>query len=137
METILFRFNTRQLGEKVRSVLQTHPLLARSAMDAVGGFLNGEVKDLTPQDDGFLTADVSNRTVDYKNSFAAVIFIPSNAPSAQYAVEMHEGNYNLGKNSIAKQHRIGKPVGRRYISRAIEGNRQKIMKIIERRLKSQ
>ena len=68
MGKTLFRFNTRQLGDAVRRELQEHPLRARRAMNAVGGFLNGEVKDLVPVDEGFLTADVSNRTVEYKKS---------------------------------------------------------------------
>ena len=50
-----FRFNTRQLGESVRRHLQTQAARTRNTMDLVGGFLNGEVKDLTPQDQGFLT----------------------------------------------------------------------------------
>lgn len=131
----LFRFNTRQLGEKVRAALQAQPVKTRRAMDAVGGFLNGEVKDLTPVEEGFLTADVSNQTVQYRDSFASVIYIPSNAASSKYAIPMHEGQYRLGKDSLEKQRKVGKPVGRKFITRAMYGHLDDIRGIIMRELK--
>ena len=134
MAETLFRFNTRQLGEKIRAQLQSQPVKTRRAMDAVGGYLNGEVKDLTPVDEGFLTADVSNRTVQYKDSFASVIYIPSNAASSKYAIPMHENQYQLGQNSLEKQRKVGKQVGRRFITRAIYGNMPDIRGIIMREL---
>ena len=56
-----FRFNTMELSAAIRRELANHPLRAKRAMDAVGGFLNGEAKDLTPVDEGFLTADEFGR----------------------------------------------------------------------------
>ena len=135
MAKTLFRFNTRRLGEAVRRELQNQPLRTRRAMDAVGGFLNGEVKDLVPIDEGFLTADVSNQTVDFKKSFAAVIYIPGNGQSAQYAIRMHENQYKLGPNSLAKQKKIGKAVGRKFITRALDGNIGEIREIIKSEMK--
>ena len=130
MERQKFRFSTRELSAAVRRELANHPLRAKRAMDAVGGFLNGEAKDLTPVDEGFLTADVSNRTVEYKKSYAAVIYIPSNGSSAQYAVPMHENEYILGPKSLDKQKKVGKVVGRKFITRAIDGNLKNIKAII-------
>ena len=135
MTETLFRFNTWQLGDRIRRDLQLMPTKTRRAMDAVGGFLNGEVKDLTPQDDGFLTADVSNETVEYKESFAAVIYIPSNGNSAQYAIPMHENEYSLGAKSRDKQRKVGKPVGKKFIVRAMDGNAKDILGIIESEVK--
>ena len=131
----LFRFNTRQLGERVRAELQAQPVKTRRAMNAVGGFLNGEVKDLTPVEEGFLTADVSNTTVQYRDSFASVIYIPSNAASSKYAIPMHENQYHLGKDSLEKQRKVGKPVGRKFITRAMYGHLDDIRGIIMRELK--
>ena len=128
----LFRFNTSQLGDAVRRELQAQPVRARRAMDAVGGFLNGEAKDLVPVDTGMLTADISNRTVEYKKSFAAVIYIPANAASSKYAIPMHEHRYMLGKNSKAKMRKVGKPVGRKFITRALDGHLEDIRGIIKR-----
>lgn len=131
----LFRFNTRQLGEAVRRELQNQPLKARRAMDAVGGYLNGEIKDLTPQDDGFLTSEVSNKTIENKKSFAAVVYIPSNGQSAQYAIPMHEGQYQLGPKSLDKQRKLGKTVGHKFITRAMDGHMDDIRAIIHKETK--
>lgn len=127
-----FRFNTSQLSDAVRRELLAQPVRARRAMDAVGGFLNGEAKDLAPIDTGMLTADISNRTVEHKKSFAAVIYIPSNAASSKYAIPMHEHRYMIGKNSIARMRKVGKPVGRKFITRALDGNIENIRQIIKR-----
>lgn len=132
MSKTLFRFNTRQLGEKVRAELQNQPLRARRAMDAVGGFLNGEIKDLTPQDDGFLTAEVSNTTVAYKKSYATVVYIPSNGQSAKYAIPMHENKYFPGIKSKDKMRKVGKVVGRKFITRGMDENRREIVEIIQK-----
>lgn len=126
----LFRFNTSELGRKVQQELQAMPVKTRRAMNAVGGFLNGEAKDRAPVDEGFLTADISNKTVEYSKSFAAVVYVPSNATSAEYAIPMHENNYILGKNSAAKQKKVSVPVGKKFITRALNDNRKNIRKII-------
>lgn len=126
----LFRFNTSELGKKVQAELQAMPIRTKRAMDAVGGFLNGEVKERAPVDEGMLTADISNKTVEYGKSFAAVVYVPSNAASANYAIPMHENDYKLGKNSLAKQAKVSVPVGKKFMTRALDDNRKKIVKII-------
>ena len=126
----LFRFNTSELGRKVQQELQAMPVKTRRAMNAVGGFLNGEAKDRAPVDEGFLTADISNKTVENNKSFAAIIYIPSNATSAKYAIPMHENKYFLGKNSKEKLKKVGVVVGRKFITRALNDNRKNIRKII-------
>ena len=131
----LFRFNTNGLSSGIRQILQSQPLRTRRAMDAVGGYLNGEVKKRTPIDEGFLTADVSNKTVAYKKSFAAVVYVPSNATSSKYAIPMHEHRYNLGRKSIQKQRKVGKLVGRKYITRALWDNTKSIKAIIASEVK--
>lgn len=135
MAKTLFRFNTRELSKNVQAELNNSELKARRAMDAVGGFVNGEVKDRTPQDDGFLTADISNKTVKYKNSYATVIFVPSNAVSSSYAILMHENHYQLGEKSRDKRSKVGKMIGRKFITRGIDENRPTIRKIVESELK--
>lgn len=130
----VFRFNTRRLGEGVRRALQAQPVKTRHAMDAVGGYLNGEAKDLAPVDEGFLTADISNRTVQYKESFAAVVYIPSNAASSKYSIPMHENQYHLGRNSMEKLRKLGKPVGRKFITRAMFGHADDIRGIIKKEI---
>lgn len=130
-----FRFNTRSLSAGIRRELMAQPERAKRAMNAVGGFINGEAKDRAPIKEGFLTSDISNETVKFEKSYAAVIYIPSNATSAPYAIKMHEGKYNPGVASEAKAAKTGKSVGNKFITRAIDANRDDITEIIKYELR--
>lgn len=130
-----FRFNTSGLSANIRQILNDRPAAARRAMNAVGGYLNGEAKDLCPVDEGFLTSEISNKTVVNPKSYAAVIYVPQNGQSASYAVAMHENHYNLGKNSRLKQRKVGKIIGRKFITRALDANVKEIKSIIKAELK--
>lgn len=130
-----FRFNTRELGEGIRRELQMMPDRTKRAMDGVGGYINGEVRKRTPVDEGHLTASITNETVQYEKSHAAVVYVPSNSPASEYAIPMHENNYNIGANSIAKQNKTGKTVGKKFITRALDENYSRIVKLIQRELK--
>lgn len=126
-----FRFNTRSLAAGIQKQLMLHSKQAQRAMNSVGGYLSGEAKDRAPVDEGFLTADITNKTIENKKSYSAAIYIPSNATSSDYAIAMHEGNYTPGAKSEKKAQKTGKPVGRKFITRAIDENRGDIVKIIE------
>lgn len=130
----LFRWNTRELHAGVRKELQRMPEKTKRAMDGVGGYINGEIRKRTPVDEGNLTASITNETVEYRKSHATVLYVPSNAPAAPYAIAMHENNYQLGEDSIKKQSKTGKVVGRKYISRAVDENRSRIVNIIKREM---
>lgn len=130
-----FRFNTRELGEGIRRELQQMPDRTKKAMDGVGGYINGEVRKRTPVDEGHLTASITNETVVYEKSHAAVVYVPSNSPASEYAIPMHENNYNIGPDSQMKQTKTGKTVGRKYITRAMDENHDKIVKLIQKELK--
>ena len=103
-------------------------------MDIVGGFLNGQVKLRCPVDKGNLTADISNKTEVFSKSYAAIVYIPTNAPSSKYAVAMHENQYRLGKNSIAKMKKTRNTVGRKYMTNALYDNAEGIKNIIKREI---
>ena len=130
-----FRYNTRELSAAIQRELQLCPERAKRAMDAVGGYLAGEAKERSPVDEGFLTADISNKTIENKGSFSAAIFIPSNATSADYAIPMHEGQYTPGEKSQKKAQKTGKVVGRKFITRAIDENLSDAQKIIQHELR--
>lgn len=131
---ITLRFNTRELGEGIRRELQKMPDRTKKAMDGVGGYINGEVRKRTPVDEGHLTASITNETVVYEKSHATVIYVPSNSPASEYAIEMHENNYNIGPDSQMKQAKTGKTVGRKYITRALDENHERIIKIIKKEM---
>jgi len=102
----------------------------RRTMFDVASFASGGAKDRTPVLHGILTADVTGKVEEDGGKIAAIVYVPANAASASYAVDMHEGVYHLGKLSLAKQARVNVTVGPRFITRAIDDNREKIRNII-------
>ena len=130
-----FRFNTRELGRRIQEAARANGAAALKAMNDTGHFLRGQVQLRTPVDKGNLTADIAMEVVPFKKSLATVLYIPSNAPSSQYAIPMHEGNYDLGENSREKQRKVNVMVGRKFITRAIDENRATIKEIIKSNLK--
>ena len=90
----------------------------------------GEAKNNAPIDKGFLTADITQRVELINGNWVINCYVPTNAPSSSYAVKMHEEEYNLGVNSLAKQAK-GFSVGNKYIKRAMDDLESEIPKIIE------
>ena len=130
-----FRVNTREFGRRIQEAARANGAAALKAMQDTGHYLRGQVQLRTPVDEGNLTADIAMRVVQYQRSLATVLFIPSNAPSSQYAIPMHEGFYQLGENSREKQRKVNVMVGRKFITRAIDDNRATIKEIIKSNLK--
>lgn len=130
----IFSYNTRYLRAGIKKFLDENPARSVRAMNSVGGYIAGEAKDRAPVDKGFLTADITNTTRTHAKSYSAIIYVPSNAPSSQYAIIMHENEYELGANSKIKQGKVGKTVGRKFITRAIQDNKRTITKIIQKEL---
>lgn len=129
-----FSFNTNEFAANVRRAAAAHKTQAREAMTEVGHFLKGETQLRTPVDEGNLTDDISTKVIPYGKSIATVIFVPSNAPSSEYAIPMHEGFYRLGPDSLLKQAKVNVSVGRKYITNAIDDNRRDITIIIRSKL---
>lgn len=120
-----------RLIPNIRSTIRDRERAARKALEEIADWWAGEAKDLAPFREGFLTADITQTCgLDGKSMYAAV-YIPSNAPSASYALEMHEGFYRLGKKSEAKAAKLGTDVGRRFISRPLEGGQSEILEIFK------
>ncbi len=117
----------------VATVLKTVPQRASGALREIAGDVSGEAKDLAPFREGHLTESIRGEVVQEQTTgkMAAVVYVPANHQAASYAVRMHEGSYNLGAGSVAKQQRVGKQVGRKFITRALDNKRDRIRKIIE------
>ena len=126
----VFRFSTVQLQAGIRRLLEQDARLARAAMRDVAMLLIKAARDRAPIDEGNLANSITAEALPYRKSWAAVVYVPINSQAAQYAVPMHEGQYNLGKNSEAKQLKVGVTVGPGYLSRAVDDNKQKIMAMI-------
>lgn len=125
-----FRFTTRDLGAGTARQLMRHKNQAVAAMRAIRNYCVKETKRRTPLKEGFLTASVTGDVETFEKSYAATVYIPVNSPASHYAVKMHETEYNLGPNSLAKQQKVGVVVGPKYITRAILDNKESINKII-------
>lgn len=133
MAKAVFKFNAVELQMAVRRRLREMPHLARAAMNDVGMMIEREAKLRVPVDTGMLTACIRREIVSHAHGVAAVIYVPENSPGAQYAIAMHENQYRLGRNSQEKQRKVGVPVGRKYITRAMYDNPKKIRAIIARK----
>lgn len=132
----LFRWNTDELKAGIRRALLDNEQKALAGMTDVSHFLRGETQKRTPIKEGFLTSDVTGTVVRYKSSYAAVVFIPVNSTSASYAIPLHENKYSIGTLSRRKMLKTGKPVGRKYMTRALDDNRNKIVEILKWRLQT-
>lgn len=130
-----FRFNTRELSAALKKLVVKDAQAAEKAMRDVKNLLVMETKKRTPVMEGNLTASITGESVQLEKSWAATVFVPVNSPASAYAIWMHEGEYNLGENSQAKQGKTGCTVGPKYITRAINENKERIVAIITRMLK--
>lgn len=78
----------------------------------------------SPKDEAFL--EESHERLIKKSAILENIeghvFIPANSPASDYAMYMHEGTYNLGKESQIKQDAVGVKVGRKFLERAFDDN---------------
>ncbi len=130
-----FSFNSNEFSGNIRRLLKAHPGAVKAGMTDVARMLEDETRKRTPVDEGTLTADVQRSVQDYKSSSAAVISIPVNAASSSYAIKMHEGTYQPGKKSQKKAAKVGVGVGRKFITRAIDDNAQRIKDALLHRLR--
>jgi hypothetical protein len=131
----LFTFDTSRLSANIKKLLAESAAKKKTALWLVSVYLEGQARDAAPVDEGHLTSDIRGNVQEADGVMAAVISVPANAPSAEYAVAMHENIYKLGKESLARQAKYGKPVGRKYITNPIMRAGDKIMKIITQALK--
>ncbi len=117
----------------VEKALKSVPRRSFNALQECANEVSGEAKDLAPFREGHLTESIRGEVVQDQTTgkMAAVVYVPANHQAASYAVRMHEGTYNLGAGSVAKQQRVGKQVGRKFITRALDNKRDRIRKIIE------
>lgn len=131
-----FRFSTYSLDKHIKEALHLHKNQATFLMKAVRDTIVKAAKDRVPVDTGALTLSITGDVVVNEKSYAATCYVPINSPAAGYAVWIHEGDYNLGKNSLAKQAKHPEiMVGPRYITRGIEDTREEIINNIKKALK--
>lgn len=90
-----------------------------------------------PVDESFLEGSVEKRML--KNAditqITGIIYIPANAIASDYALYMHEMNYNLGPRSALKQATSSVKVGSKYMERALSEPKAAYTTFIYRQLK--
>ena len=138
MSDIKFTFDASKFRKRLH-LLEKMSLDARmAAAEQIGDVMVGRAKNNAPVDEGSLTQDITH-TVENKDGVIVIYcYVPDGAQSSEYAIKMHEENYNLGVNSQLKAEK-GFSVGNKYIRRAMDDSVKDIGEIIEyeykRRLK--
>ena len=92
----------------------------------------------SPVDEGLL-GESHEREIEKNSDVLEItghVYIPSNAPASDYALHMHESNYNLGPESKQKDAAVNVDVGRKYMERALEENRRAFSLYIVKELRS-
>lgn len=86
--------------------------------------LKAEAIKRVPVDLGILEKSFSTKIIEAatRDSVIGEVFIAANAMAADYALWMHEGEYELGERSKAKQDGSNVTVGRKYLERALDEN---------------
>ena len=142
-----FRVNTNDFKAGIRKLLEKNKALAKAAMGQVAAEVQKGAMMRAPVDAGNLVNSISSQVVEYKKSFAAVVFVPVNAPvtvhtdadnevsPSNYAIAMHENEYELGAKSLAKQEDVKCVVGRRYLARAVEEQKPRLLAVVGEALK--
>lgn len=122
----------------VEKALESVPRRAFGALNECVNEVSGEAKDLAPFKEGHLTESIRGEVEKERDgNMIGIVYVPSNHQAASYAVKMHEGTYNLGPGSVAKQQRVGKTVGRKFITRALDNKQDRLRKIIKRYFKEE
>ena len=114
-----FTVSTHQFSAAIKRLLGEYTDIRHKCMMQAAQVMRSEAQKRCPVDEGNLTNDIQGDTETYTKSEAAVVYIPVNAPSATYAIHMHEHTYNLGKESLAHQAKTHCVVGPGYLTRAI------------------
>lgn len=135
---IKLSFDTSGFSRGLRMLEKMSVDARLAAAEQIGDVMAGRAKNNAPVDEGNLTQDITHTVENKDGTIVVYCYVPANAPSASYAIKIHEETYNLGPNSLAKAAK-GFSVGNKYIRRAMDDSVGDIGKIIEyeykRRLK--
>lgn len=131
-------FDASEFQKGLRRLEQMSVDARMAAAEQIGDVMVGRAKNNAPVDEGNLTQDITHTVENRDGTIVVYCYVPVNAPSASYAIKIHEDTYNLGSNSLAKAAK-GFSVGNKYIRRAMDDSVKDIGEIIEyeykRRLK--
>ncbi len=122
-----FQFDFSQMDAAVQTLVRENDAVRVKILREIGKTVTRGAKNNAPVDEGYLTQGISWAISEDRK--AVLVYIAANDPAAPYAIAMHESEYQLGPNSQAKAAK-GFRVGNKYITRAFEDDREKIITII-------
>lgn len=123
-----------EFRNRLNRALADHQAEAMRAIREIGDLgLLGAV-EYAPIDEGLLAESIEKLVQEEGGIYVAVIRVPLNAPAADYAVAMHEDQYNPGPKSQKKAAKVGHEVGRKYIVKGIASQRERFLVVIKKRL---
>jgi hypothetical protein len=114
---------------QLNKLKESIPKMASEALEEGGNAVAQRSRELAPVDLGNLEAA---HTVDTKHKGHKVIVTISVGGHVDgidvddYVAEMHEGSYELGPRSQAKDNATGQPVGSKFLERAVDENKDDI-----------
>ena len=127
--------NVAYLEKGIADIMRKDPKICRAAMREASHLMKREAVKRAPIDEGHLSGAILGGTFENENGvFGAEVKVPSNTPAAAYAIPMHDGEYNLGANSLAKQAKVGVVVGPGYFSRMLTECRERILNAIAKKV---
>jgi len=89
-----------------------------------------------PVDEGFAEKSIESHVEGgrHVDEVEGSVFVPANSPAADYMIWLHEGDYKLGKKSKEKQAVVGPKMGRKFIERALEENKEPLGLYIQKEI---
>ena len=123
------------LRQRIELAIRTHGEQIEKTLSKIGDVAVREATLRAPKDEGHLEESIEKLLGQDYDGPSVAVRIPNNSPAAQYALPMHEDQYQLGKKSLAKQNKAGVEVGRKFITRGIEAGKSKFEDIIKENLK--
>jgi len=137
------RFDTRIVVDNTSNILRSVSTASKKAMTDVTNDLAKASSGATPHKTGKLE-DSYTKQVGYDSSYKLYGEVAYNVVARNgfnYAVKMHEANYNLGEGSRAKSGGKGMsgksyPVGNKFLTRVLEGEKSAYTRHIDDSIKS-
>lgn len=117
--------------DRLHRAMRDHRREVMQTLAEIGDIALSETVDRTPIDESTLTQDVEKAIEQEGSEFAVIIRVPMNAPSSQYAIPMHENDYNLGPGSLKKQKKVGKEVGHGYMKRGVDAGKPEYDELVK------
>ncbi len=128
-------FDTSFFVQSLNKLIAEQPHKVKELMTEIAVDITSEASDRAPVEIGILKGDIEYDVQKDLDGTVAIIYVPNDSDAASYAIPMHEHIYRLGSDSLREQQKNGVRVGRKYITRAIEENRDYIRDMIINRLK--